>query len=285
MEHVNLKYIEGFDHRSLVGKIPKRSQYKHIYYKDTIFHMDGKPVMLHVILDDSITRPMRDLSKRVKVHKGIRSNGIPKKSSVFGCVPRSASRSDYCRFTRQTHEDIDGFRTVVEFGKTVSDLYRRYFPDKYKLACDEISSTVDPDWLYHDIPYLTCNFNINHAIKHHRDSGNFKSHLSNVLILKNDISGGELVCPEFGIALGQADNSLTIFDGQGILHGVMPIKSLSEDSYRSSIVYYTLSGMKNCLNRADELSRFQLSRTAKESVNTEDRRAKVMEMNKRILKG
>ena len=45
-----------------------------------------------------------------------------------------------------------------------------------------------------------------------------------MVVFKRDVAGGYLVIPEFDIALEVADNTLSIFNGQEILHGVSTIE-------------------------------------------------------------
>ena len=126
---------------------------------------------------------------------------------------------------------------------------------------------------------------MNHAIPYHVDGGNFKSALSNVLILKQNISGGELVLPEYGITLSQRDRALCIFDGQSIIHGVRPIIVERQDQphYRASIVYYSMHGMRLCLDKKEEYNRLKKIRTEKESRSTEDRNQLVSRINRKLI--
>jgi hypothetical protein len=45
-----------------------------------------------------------------------------------------------------------------------------------------------------------------------------------------------------------------MFDGQELLHGVTPIKQLSEHARRYTIVFYSLVGMWSCLPLDEELA-------------------------------
>jgi len=52
-----------------------------------------------------------------------------------------------------------------------------------------------------------------------------------------------------------ADNTVILFDGQNILHGVTKITQAHPKGYRYSIVYYTLQQIWNCLPMSEELAR------------------------------
>ena len=51
-----------------------------------------------------------------------------------------------------------------------------------------------------------------------------------------------------------------MFEGQNILHGVTPFEKLSSDSFRVTIVYYSLKEMWKCLEVDDEIVRARTSR-------------------------
>lgn len=69
--------------------------------------------------------------------------------------------------------------------------------------------------------------------------------------------GGYLSCPEYDIGFEVEDNSVILFDGQNILHGVTPFEHLTRLSYRYSIVYYTLQQIWNCLPLNEEIIRIR----------------------------
>ena len=153
---------------------------------------------------------------------------------------------------------------AFNYSERIAAIYQEHLPEAYAYNLRLLRENVHADWRPNDTPFTTCNFNINHAIKYHRDSGNFKGVFSNVLILKDGIEGGQLVFPELGIAFEQADGALGIFDGQKWVHGVTALQKLKPSGYRASIVYYALSGMKNCYPYKEETARFKKLRVEKE---------------------
>jgi hypothetical protein len=77
---------------------------------------------------------------------------------------------------------------------------------------------------------------------------------------KKDIEGGYLSVPEIDMVFKCGSGSLTMFDGQGLIHGVTPIRKLSEFAVRYTVVYYSLQQMWNCITPKDEISRLRQSR-------------------------
>jgi hypothetical protein len=77
---------------------------------------------------------------------------------------------------------------------------------------------------------------------------------------KRDVEGGYLAFPEFDIALKTSSCSLSMFDGQSILHGVTPIKKLKPSSVRYTVVYYSLKNMWSCETPQGEIERMRNKR-------------------------
>jgi len=107
-------------------------------------------------------------------------------------------------------------------------------------------------------PFTSGIVNKNNPLKYHHDSGNFKNVLSNMIVLKRGVKGGRLSCPEYDIKFECDDNCVVIFDGAQILHGVTPIiKPEGEETYRYSVVYYSLEQMWKCDSVNEEVKRIR----------------------------
>jgi hypothetical protein len=63
--------------------------------------------------------------------------------------------------------------------------------------------------------------------------------------------------PEYDMALEIGNDTIAIFDGQDILHGVTPIQYLNENAYPYTIVYYSLAQMWNCGELTEEIARIR----------------------------
>lgn len=267
----------------LLGTTPKESEIGDVIATDAMIDLGEGNKLLYIKIPREKTEGFREIAKKVKPNKSTRVNGIPTQSIVFGALPRSAIRADYCRYSRATHDNRDSFGYTVAFGQYLSEIYRKYFPDEHGRNLSEIQSSVHADWNYSGTPFLTCNLNMNHAIRYHRDRGNYSGHLSNVLVIKDGMSGGGLVLPEYGFTLNQQDDYLSIFDGQSVIHGVLPITKTKTNGYRISVVYYSLAGMRNCLCKTDEYGRLCEQRKKKESRSTQEVRDLVRKINKGLL--
>lgn len=254
---------------------PEQFEKGKVVDEDLVIYVAGKPVLAYTHVPKDLLEGMRSVVKSTKYTVNHRAGGLPTKSSVFGALPRVAIRCDYCRITRATRDEPENHAQIVAFREYVDGFYKRFFPVEFERAVAEVASDINGDWRLGDSPFLTCNINVNFAIPYHRDTGNLTSALSNVTIVRDGIEGGELVLPEYGISLAQTDGALCFFQGQSIIHGVLPFKTLKPDAYRASIVYYTMAGMKNCLSKAGETARAQTTRTVKERMGKDERMAKL----------
>ena len=263
------------DYEKFKKRQPTSGEIGRIVSEDIAIYVRGKPVLAYTTVPKELLEGMREAVKTTKYAVTNRARGLPTKSSVFGAVPRSSLRCDYCRITRPTINEPENHARIIEFRKYVDDFYRRMFPIEFAASLREVTEHVHEDWRLAETPFLTCNINVNFAIPFHKDSGNMPSALSNVTIVREGIEGGELVLPEYGISLAQQDGALCFFDGRTIIHGVLPFKLLNENAYRASIVYYTLNSMKHCLSKPAEVERVQAKRTSLEAVSSEERRAKL----------
>ena len=257
MKTFELTKIKSCD--NLIKQTPTKNDYNLVINEDTLFTKNGINVGLYIKIDNNQLQGIRAASLNTKYVKTYRTHqALPTQSSVFGSLPRIALRNDYCRFSAQTKNEKTNTNILFSFLPYLTEIYKKHLPAQYEHDLKVIAENVNTDYVIKEqAPFTTANINVNHAIKYHRDTGNFKKNLSNVLILKDGIVGGELVFPEYGFALSQEDGYLAIFDGQSEIHGVMPIIKTKENPYRASIVYYTLENMKHCYPFKMEVARLQ----------------------------
>jgi len=259
MKVYNLKKIKDCAH--LLGKTPLKSEFDCVISEDTKFMLGDECIGVYVNLPKNILKPIREATLSTKYVETYRTRkALPTKSSVFGALPRIPMRNDFCRFSNKTFEEKENMKKLMSFQNILCEVYKEYLPDLFEKDIDFVRKNIDDDYRLVDTPYTTVNINVNHAIKHHKDNGNIKGSYSNVLILKENCLGGELVLPEYRIALEQSDGALCIFRGQEEIHGVMPLTPIKKDFYRASIVYYTLAQLKHCYPYKEEVTRLNIKK-------------------------
>jgi hypothetical protein len=228
---------------------------------DTLIVEDGKPILLYKKINWCDTKPLLEACKSVKYSAETR---LPKKgmkpiktrSAIFGYKPRVPLRQDFCSATAMAVNHPQEHSIVTTFAENLTDIYKEYFPDTYALHQQKMES-VRKEWVIPNSVFTSGIINKNNPLQYHHDTGNFKGVLSNMVAFKNGVAGGRLVLPEYNLKLEIADNTITIFDGQSIVHGVTPIKKYKEDSYRYTLVYYSLEQMWNCSTIKEEVLRIR----------------------------
>lgn len=251
------------DLAEFVKRTALESDFSRVIKEDTCVVLDGEPIILYTRLDWDFQKLLATL-QRIQYQQSERTGGLKTVSRVFGYQPRVALRRDYCTATSLAYEDQDANATVCEFGKKIEAVYEQFFPRKHLVHRSLAHEKILPEWRVSDTCFTSGIINKNNPLKYHFDAGNFDDVCSCMLGFKRDIGGGYLAFPEFDFALEIADKSLSIFDGQSILHGVTPIRRASPSAYRYTLVYYTLKGMWNCEPLSKELARIRAKRTERE---------------------
>lgn len=245
MRTYEIKKTKNFKH--LIGTKPLKEHYVDLIKEPTKFIFQGKVVAIYDKVDEKTAKKAKKISLTTKPNKSKRQfTGVPTISSVFGSIPKNGVRTPSCRGTLRNKEEKSNFLLITDVAETLSENYKRLLPNQYEKDRKNVFSSIETDYLFKGMPFTTYNANKNQIIKYHVDKGNLKGVMSNVLISRQGVSGGELIFPEYGFALAQEDGFYSIFDGQKEIHGVADCKFVSPDSYRCSFVFYTLEQMKHC---------------------------------------
>lgn len=213
---------------------------------------------------------------RTKFSKNRRVSGLVTTSRIFGFSPREPRRMDYCTSTSYSREQPKEHAIVCKYGMQIAGLYHEFAPDIEKKHQELMKQNVLDEYSIHDTPFTSGIINKNNPLKYHFDAGNFKNVFSCMAVFKRDVEGGHLSLPEYGLGVYLRPNTVFMFDGQSILHGVTPIKYLSKNAFRYSIVYYSLQRMWNCMPLSEELARIRQVRTTREN----NRMKQIEEMKK-----
>ena len=223
----------------------------------------GEMIGVYIILPDTPSAVLRAITT-MKYNKDIRTDGLATNSIIFGYRPRSVIRNDFCSSTATAKAYPKQHAIVCQYAEELSKLYAKHCPDVYdehKIVAEE---KILPEWRIPNSPFSSGIINKDNQLNYHLDAGNFAGMYSNMLAFKNHIKGGYLSMPEYDIGLEISNNSVTLFDGQKIVHGVTPIKKMSKTAYRYSVVYYTLKNMWRCEPIGEELARIKRVRGEKE---------------------
>ena len=231
--------------------------------EDTLLVCDGKPVILYCKIKKD-TSALRWAVRSIKYDTYKRTAGLKTTSKIFGYMPKLPMRKDFCSATAMAKEYPKEHFVVTDFAKTLAEFYKESFPEVYTYHFELAEEKLKKEWTIGNTPFTSGIINKNNPLKYHHDSGNFRDVLSNMIVFKRDCKGGRLVCPEYNVKFECTDDSVVIFDGQKILHGVSPL-TVGENGYRYSVVYYSLQQMWKCEDVNLELDRIKQVKTDRET--------------------
>lgn len=226
---------------------------------------DGQVKIIYDHLGALDTSEIVEALKRIKYHEGKRTRGLTSRSRIFGYRPRLEMRADFCSSTSMASEFSTEHALVAGLALKLEEYYQKYNKEGYEKHKGMVSEKVKKSYRINGESVFTSGIiNKNNPLKYHYDTGNFNDVYSCMIVFKKDIEGGYLSVPEYDVGFKLPNNSIFLFDGQGILHGVTPIKYTSQEAHRYSIVYYSLKRMWQCLEIDDELAGFRMRKTQRE---------------------
>jgi len=107
----------------------------------------------------------------------------------------------------------------------------------------ELFEDVDKKWRFGNM-FTSSISNFNIAASFHRDTANIEGTVNVILTKRHNANGGCLNVPDYNVTFEQADNSMLVYPAWKNMHGVTPIKPISEDGYRNSLIFYPLKAFK-----------------------------------------
>lgn len=223
----------------------------------------GAPEILYVKLAPDRFAELRGaLDRHPKWPPHMRTAGMATVSLKFGVRPKTGFRSTKCETYVLARENPRLNGLLLDTSELVLPWYEWANEPVFTLHRENVTK-VHPAWTWSPV-FTSGVANRDSQLPYHYDAGNFRSVWSGMLGLKDHIAGGYLAVPEYGIGLEVADGSLTLFDGQGALHGVTPMRRTKMGGHRYTIVWYGMKGMWQCLDPAEEAKRANVLRTARE---------------------
>ena len=242
---------------------PATTDYTALIDRSTLVY-DGETgdlLVVYLHLDDDCRDVVAALRSVRFDHQNAMGRGP--KSRIFGNQPRSLPRRDHCTAASLAAENPAAHATIAGYAERVSSYYHRYNPDLYATHV-ATTARVLPTWRIGASAFTSGIINFNNPLQYHFDAGNFADVWSNMLVFRDGAAGGYLACPEIDCGFALPSNALLMFDGQGLLHGVTPIVLRDAESYRYSVVYYSLKQMWRCLPVGEEVRRADRRRTERE---------------------
>lgn len=255
----------NIDHTKFIKRSALEADYDTLI-EDDVIAVDTETkqiIFIHKKLDFN-ERPIMQALDKIKYEENTRTSGLKTRSRIFGFNPRNVVRKDFCSTTSLAIKQPNEHAAVVQYGIKIAGLYSQLTPEAYKKHIEITKAKVLDEWAIKDTPFTSGIINKNNPLKYHFDSGNFKNVYSCMAVFKRDVRGGYLSLPEYGVGVSLPHNSVFMFDGQSVLHGVTPITKLNANAMRYSIVYYSLQQIWNCLPLSEEVARIRNLKTKRE---------------------
>jgi hypothetical protein len=137
-----------------------------------------------------------------------------------------------CRFNIQFPEK---YKKVIPLIEEIDKLYKKYIPGSYKKQYDKAKQTY---FRVGKTSFTTITTNVNFQTTIHTDKGDDAEGFGNLAVIENGkYTGGETCFPQYGIAVDVRSSDILFMDVHQ-WHGNLPIKSITKDAKRLSIVCY-----------------------------------------------
>lgn len=257
MQTLTLKK-RAINYNDFVRRGALESDYDKFISDDTILIDEdtGEILLVYAKLhDNDLHKQVFHALNRIRYDKTQRLSGLVTTSRLFGYSPRREARTteQTCRAVSLVKDSPIEHSLICKYGEHIAKLYSATNEETYRKHLDLASKTL-AQYRIPNSPFTSGIVNKNNPLKYHFDKGNFKGVYSAMVAFKHKCSGGHLSLPEYGVGLEIADQSVLMFDGQSILHGVTPIKKRSKDALRYTIVYYSLVRIWDCLPLDEEIA-------------------------------
>jgi hypothetical protein len=223
--------VSGEELTAKVGKILGHEDYNLLLTGPArVRKPDGRPLCVYLpgALGKEVAQPdvyevLHDLGKLGTTNRGIAS-GTPRvasnqkrsysrrvPSTVVGAVdPQGQQR--YCRLTSWTGQHLPEWQTLYPLLQAVAALLAQHVPDRYAAQRAQAEKT-DPAWVVPQTPFSTVTVNNTWPTGVHTDKGDLDAGFSTITCLRRGTyAGGQLVFPEYRVAVDMADGDLLLMD-------------------------------------------------------------------------
>ena len=254
---------KDFDDAKMLTKMAKklhRSQIKDIIDSDAdVYAADGTLLLrfrknkLTTTKIDAFYENVIKFAHNVSANRGIASGSTNKNlldnpkvmSNILGyfdtfspsqkILLRNTGVTLTIRETRFNAEYPEKFQQLVPLIKEIDAYYKQYIPDKYKLQRAKANETP---FKIDGTAFTTVTTNVNYHTAVHQDKGDDTDGFGNLAVIEHgEYTGGETCFPQYGIGVDVRTGDV-LYMNVHEPHGNLPIKLLSKDAKRLSIVCY-----------------------------------------------
>ena len=212
----------------------------------------------------NFTSSNRGTASGLKPIKRIRKDGtqgkttaVPERlavtSFIIGYFDRNP-RFPFCRPAIWNQKNPEEFKKLFPLCQEVSSRFEELVPDKH-FAQAEFVNSVHPDFVIPGSVFTTLTVNKNFRTACHKDAGDFAEGFGSIVCIRSGkFSGGELILPDFRVAVSFDTQDVLFFDVHE-WHGNTRIRELTPDAKRCTVVLYCREMMNQCGSCEEELER------------------------------
>ena len=234
--------------------------------EDCIFYADGEPIGFYLTKMPENMCKLADLANAEFKSKNVKKtlltrrtgDGIDEKtgkfkykneveqlSAIIGSIPPKPHMSRPYPSISSVHLNKKSetfIKAMLLLAKESEQLIKELLPKQYEQQI-ELFKDVPEKWRFANL-FTSSISNYNISAPFHRDTKNIVGAVNVIICKKFNSKGGDLHVPEYGVTIGQQDNSILVYPAWKNLHGVTPIIPTFENGYRNSLVFYPLKAFK-----------------------------------------
>jgi hypothetical protein len=257
-----------------------------------VFRPDGRPLCVYLpgvlsefTQDDVVYAVLDELGRSggtdnrglasgtVRLDKGTqkRSRTVPVRSVIAGAIdPGGVYR--VCRTTVWTGANLPKWQALFPLFNEIDGYLREYVPRRHAAQLAAANETK-PEWVVPGTPFSTITVNDTYPTGVHTDKGDLETGFSTLLCARRgDYTGGQLVFPEYRVAVDMHDGDLLLMDAHE-WHGNAAISCRCGNTLRRpcpacgtrrlSLVTYFRTKLTSCGTAEEELGKARRRRELK----------------------
>lgn len=181
------------------------------------------------------------LLRREKTHR-MYEKGTSANTGVMGYIDNIGMKRP-CRMTQFTKNHFQQYKKGIPFIQCIDDCFRETMPQHHKLQHD-VARTNEFHIEETSFSTVTVNYNFRTAL--HKDSGDFRQGFGNLVVCKENVSGGEILFPQYKLAIDMSTGDFIAMDVHEFHCNAPIIQYPNSNGFRLSFVCYLRDRMIEC---------------------------------------
>lgn len=176
-----------------------------------------------------------------------RLSGLAVTHRTFGYQPPQPIRKRYaCSRSQFNSKYPEAMEVLTQFCTVAEGVLRNFATDVADSTAKVVADRIAPAWRINGTPWTSGIINYTAALPYHRDQGNVRGSWSAMLGARHHVTGGYLHLVDYDTYLNIGHGSISIFDGQSVVHGVTPFEATGLNPMRVTVVTYSKLECSKC---------------------------------------